>query len=62
MGLDVPGDQWGPLILLHLVHQESPEREMESDPPGKGTLGPLTIDLRQQKVEYILTYPKFLHA
>lgn len=35
MGLDAQGDQWGPLILLHLAPQGSPEREMVSDPPGR---------------------------
>lgn len=40
VGLDVQGDQWGPLILLHLARQESPEGEMDSDPPGRGPQDP----------------------
>lgn len=47
MGLDAQGDQWGPLILLHLAHQESPERKRDGVRPSRKE-DPRTPDHRSQ--------------
>lgn len=47
VGLDALGDQWGPLILLHLAPQGSPERERWSQTLREGD--PRTPDQGSQK-------------